>query len=127
MWGLTCKELSADWAAQRIKGLSLKTAIWNALFPHNVSGDQGGTIKTLLRSFRYPRKGPGMMWEACAEKVRGMGGIIEMDRRVVGCSYDAGAEVWTITHVDRQYNARLTNARRLISSASPRARPWTPA
>ena len=62
---MSCKEISADWAAQRIKGLSLTTAIWNALWPKK-KGGKGKVIKTLIDSFRYPRKGPGIMWEACA-------------------------------------------------------------
>src|ERR1700737_693749 len=73
VWGMSCKEISADWAAQRIKGLSLGSAIKNALFPQRISKDRTKVIKTLINSFRYPRKGPGMMWEACAEKVKTMG------------------------------------------------------
>ena len=71
---MSCKEISADWAAQRIKGLSLSTAILNALLPKTKPKDKGEVIKTLIDSFRYPRKGPGMMWEACADKVKEMGG-----------------------------------------------------
>src|SRR5262249_6244915 len=47
VWGMSCKEISADWAAQRIKGLSLRTAIWNALWPKKNSGDNGNVVKTL--------------------------------------------------------------------------------
>jgi protoporphyrinogen oxidase len=64
VWGMSCKDISADWAAQRIKGLSLGSAIKNALFPQRYNGDRTNVIKTLINSFRYPRKGPGMMWEA---------------------------------------------------------------
>ena len=74
VWGMSCKEISADWAAQRIKGLSLGSAIRNALFPKGQPKDRTKVIKTLINSFRYPRKGPGMMWEACAEKTKEMGG-----------------------------------------------------
>src|SRR4030081_2533686 len=71
VWGMSCKQISADWAAQRIRGLSLGSAIKNALLPRRSSnGDRTKVIKTLINSFRYPRKGPGMMWEACAEKVK---------------------------------------------------------
>ena len=61
VWGMSCKEISADWAAQRIKGLSLGSAIKNALFPQKQSKDKTKVIKTLINSFKYPRKGPGMM------------------------------------------------------------------
>src|SRR6202011_1697261 len=63
VWGMSCKEISADWAAQRIKGLSLKTAILNALWPKKKGGSKDKVIKSLIDSFRYPRLGPGMMWE----------------------------------------------------------------
>ena len=71
VWGIPCNEISADWAAQRIKGLSLSSAIFNALFkPNKKATDKDKLIKTLIDSFRYPKQGPGMMWEACAEKAR---------------------------------------------------------
>jgi protoporphyrinogen oxidase len=119
VWGMSCKEISADWAAQRIKGLSLKTAVWNALFPQK-GKSRHKVIKTLIDTFRYPRKGPGMMWEACADKVRAQGGLIEMGRKVVGCSYDAAAELWTVTHQGADGDRRETQARHVISSAPMR-------
>ena len=88
VWGMSCREISADWAAQRIKGLSLGSAIKNALVPQRYNGDRSKVIKTLINSFRYPRRGPGMMWEACAEKMTALGGKLEMDCRVTRCSYD---------------------------------------
>src|SRR5213075_3223359 len=78
VWGMSCKDISADWAAQRIKGLGLGTAIRNALFPRRKPKEKSAVIKTLIDSFRYPRKGPGMIWEACAHRVREMGGRIRM-------------------------------------------------
>src|SRR5918995_3728296 len=57
VWGMSCKEISADWAAQRIKGLSLGSAIKNALVPQRYNGDRTNVIKTLINSFRYPRRG----------------------------------------------------------------------
>ncbi len=119
VWGMSCKDISADWAAQRIKGLSLKTAIWNALFAGKPKA-RGQVIKTLIDSFRYPRKGPGMMWEACAAKVREMGGVIEMGRKVVGLSYDADSGQWTVRHQDAGKNVRETRATHVISSAPMR-------
>jgi protoporphyrinogen oxidase len=73
VWGMSCKEISADWAAQRIKGLSLTTAVWNALMPKRAPRDRRDVVKTLIDTFRYPRRGPGMMWETCAERVKAMG------------------------------------------------------
>jgi protoporphyrinogen oxidase len=80
VWGIPCNEISADWAAQRIKGLSLSSAIWNALFkPSAKAGDKDKIIKTLIDSFRYPKKGPGMMWERCVEKSEALGVKVEMN------------------------------------------------
>src|SRR5215469_16181593 len=62
VWGMSCDEISADWAAQRIKGLNLRTAIWDGLMRSLNRGTSQGKIKTLIESFRYPRRGPGMLW-----------------------------------------------------------------
>src|SRR6266446_3066223 len=63
VWGTSCKDISADWAAQRIKGLSLKSAIFNAILPKKKPKSKSDVIKSLIDTFRYPRRGPGMMWE----------------------------------------------------------------
>jgi protoporphyrinogen oxidase len=120
VWGMSCKEISADWAAQRIKGLSLASAIVNALFPQKESKDRGEVIKTLIDSFRYPRLGPGMMWEACADRVREMGNRVWLGQKVTGCSYDAGRRVWSVTHVDGEGRAQTLQAKDVISSAPMR-------
>ncbi len=69
VWGIPCDQISADWAAQRIKGLSLVTTIKNALLSSAVK-DKGDIIKTLIDAFDYPAKGPGMMWEMVAESIQ---------------------------------------------------------
>ena len=70
VWGMSCDEISADWAAQRIKGLDLGAAIRDALRalarPGRSRSPAAPVVKTLIESFRYPRRGPGMMWEAAA-------------------------------------------------------------
>jgi protoporphyrinogen oxidase len=116
-WGMSCKEISADWAAQRIKGLSLKTAILNALLPKQKPKNRGEVIKTLIDTFRYPRLGPGMMWEACAAKIQAMGGVIRMGHRVVGCAYNSDTGLWTVTHEDAQKQRHQIQAHHVISSA----------
>ncbi|MEM7251553.1 MAG: NAD(P)/FAD-dependent oxidoreductase [Pseudomonadota bacterium] len=77
VWGMSCKDISADWAAQRIKGLSLASAVFNALLPR-----RGTVIKTLIETFEYPRKGPGMMWERVAELVGSSHGEVQTDAAV---------------------------------------------
>ena len=82
VWGMSCREISADWAAQRIKGLSLRSAIQHALAPRPRTVDRTKVIKTLIDSFRYPRKGPGMMWDAAAAKTRAAGGEVLLGHKV---------------------------------------------
>ncbi len=95
VWGIPCNEISADWAAQRIKGLSLSSAIFNALFkPNKKATDKDKVIKTLIDSFRYPKQGPGMMWEACAEKSKAMGVTLHMNCGVQKIEYANNA--WTV-------------------------------
>jgi protoporphyrinogen oxidase len=120
VWGMTCKDISADWAAQRIKGLSLGSAIKNALFPQRYNGDRSHVIKTLINSFRYPRKGPGMMWEACAEKTKAMGGKVQMGSKVVGLDYDTTNETWTVSFKNPDGETQKLEAEHVISSAPMR-------
>jgi protoporphyrinogen oxidase len=87
VWGIPCREISADWASQRIKGLSLTQAVRNALFPRHKSSN-GAVIKTLIDSFRYPRLGPGMMWELARDRVIGAGGRVEMGCPVTAIRHD---------------------------------------
>ena len=121
VWGMSCREISADWAAQRIRGLSLGSAIKNALVPQRYNGDRSKVIKTLIHSFRYPRRGPGMMWETCAEKINALGGRIDMGRKVTRFSYDEASEVWTVEFQDRQGLAGTIEAEHVISSAPMRS------
>lgn len=120
VWGMSCREISADWAAQRIRGLSLGSAIKNALIPQRSQGDRGKMIKTLINSFRYPRKGPGMMWEACAAKVKARGGRIEMGARVIGCDYNEASSNWTLRYKNQDDIVDSVEAEHVISSAPMR-------
>ena len=66
VWGIPCHEISEDWAAQRIKNLSLKEALRQSIFGNGgVNGNK--VITSLIEQFHYPRLGPGMMWESCAK------------------------------------------------------------
>lgn len=74
VWGMPCTEIRADWAAQRIKSLSLTKAIYNALTGH-------ADTSTLINSFKYPRLGPGQMWEKFAARVEERGGEVRLNSR----------------------------------------------
>jgi protoporphyrinogen oxidase len=86
VWGIPCTEIRAEWAAQRIQGLSLARAILSATSLNRRSTD----IKTLIHSFKYPRLGPGQMWEMCRDRVRELGGEVLMRHRVSGIETKAG-------------------------------------
>jgi protoporphyrinogen oxidase len=125
VWGMSCKEISADWAAQRIKGLSLGSAIYHALIPKRKPKDRKDVVKTLIDTFRYPRLGPGMMWELCAEKIRSHGGRIVMGRRAAGVRFDSAAMLWTVTdHTGESYTAEHVISsmpiRELIGAIEPK-------
>jgi protoporphyrinogen oxidase len=94
VWGLSCTEISADWAEQRIKGLSLTEVFRHALLPRKHHG--GAVVKTLIDHFRYPSRGPGMMWAAAADKVVAQGGTVLLDRQVVSVERDAAAGRWHV-------------------------------
>ena len=118
VWGMSCDEIAADWAAQRIKGLDLLSAVIDGLKRSlGVRRTAGGAAaKTLIESFRYPRKGPGMMWEACAAKITALGGAVVMDTRVTGLAWNAGSKIWTITTVRGDGASETITARNVISS-----------
>ncbi len=75
VWGIPCGEIRAEWAAQRIKDLSLLKAIKSLFFKQTAPGKQG-VIKTLIEEFDYPQLGPGMMWDAMAGMIEEQGGEI---------------------------------------------------
>lgn len=75
VWGIPCTEIRADWAAQRIKNLSLTKAVLNALTGAN-------DTTSLIEEFEYPRLGPGQMWERFRDKVRDQGGQVRMKNAV---------------------------------------------
>jgi protoporphyrinogen oxidase len=124
VWGMSCDAISADWAAQRIKGLDLGAAIRDALVrslglrPKRKAGEP--VIKTLIESFRYPRRGPGMMWEAAAARIADQGGRVLLDRGVDGLSFDAATGIWTVSVIRRDGSRETYTARNLISSAPVR-------
>ena len=124
VWGMSCDEISADWAAQRIKGLDLGVAVMNALkkalLPQRKPKAGGPVVKTLIESFQYPRKGPGMMWEAAARKIQKRGGKVLKGREFEQLSYDAARKLWTIEVARHDGERETYTARHVISSAPVR-------
>ncbi len=89
VWGIPCNEISADWAAQRIKGLSLIETIKNAILSSQPK-DKNDIIKTLIDAFDYPEKGPGQMWEMVAESIQKQGSELKMNSGVEGVLWQKG-------------------------------------
>ncbi len=93
LWGVPVNALPADFAAQRIKNLSLANAIGNALLPARKQKD----ITSLIEEFHYPRLGPGMMWERCRALVEAMGCDVVMEARVVAVNHREGVAISVVT------------------------------
>ena len=122
VWGMSCDEISADWAAQRIKGLDLRVAVMNALTRSFRRKPKAGddVVKTLIETFQYPRKGPGMMWEAAAAKTKERGGRILMGRELTGLAYDDAQKLWRIEVATDDGKHESYTARHVVSSAPVR-------
>jgi protoporphyrinogen oxidase len=116
VWGIPCSQISADWAVQRIQRLSLGKLVVATLSRSLRTPNDGAVIKTLIDRFRYPRHGPGMLWEACARRVREQGGSVELGTRVVALECDAAAGEWRVT-TEREGERRTHRAERIISTA----------
>jgi len=122
VWGMPCDEMSADWAAQRIKGLSLWGAVVDGLkrsLGLNKKPNDGMATKTLLETFRYPRLGPGMMWEAARDRVIEGGNQILMAHSLKQLAQDQGTERWRVV-ADGPNGDVIINAAHVISSAPMR-------
>ncbi|MEM1197127.1 MAG: NAD(P)/FAD-dependent oxidoreductase [Pseudomonadota bacterium] len=122
VWGMPCDEMSADWAAQRIKGLSLWNAVTDGLkrsLGLNKKPNDGQEVKTLLETFRYPRLGPGMMWDAARDKIIATGkGQVLMGHALDQLASD-GQGGWSMT-AKGEGGAVQVRAKHAISSAPMR-------
>jgi len=124
VWGMPCDEMSADWAAQRIKGLSLGAAVIDGLkrslglnkAPNDGSGNQA---KTLLETFRYPRLGPGMMWDAARRHVEAAGNTVLMGHALKQLRQDADGR-WQMSATTATGETVTIAADHVISSAPMR-------
>jgi protoporphyrinogen oxidase len=123
VWGMSCDEISADWAAQRIKGLNLGSAIIDGLrrsLGTKAKKSDGAVAKTLIESFRYPKRGPGMMWEAATAKIKALGGEVVMDRKLQSLHWDQDNALWTIKVETGSGQEEIYKARNIVSSAAVR-------
>ncbi|MEM6320414.1 MAG: NAD(P)/FAD-dependent oxidoreductase [Bacteroidota bacterium] len=114
VWGMPCNQISADWAAQRIKNLSLKEAVRNALFKPETAKD-GTIITTLIEQFHYPRLGPGMMWEHCQKILATQNSPTYLNHKVTKV-YHQNKKVTHIKGVNEEQKEFTLNGKDFISS-----------
>jgi protoporphyrinogen oxidase len=110
VWGIPCSEIKAEWAAQRIKNLSLSVALRNALL-----GSHRQSVKTLIDEFYYPRRGPGMLWERVQGLLEGHGQRVLLNHEVVRLSRHNG-RLQSLTAVGPQGQTVVVEADHFISS-----------
>ncbi|REG84431.1 NAD(P)/FAD-dependent oxidoreductase [Algoriphagus antarcticus] len=90
VWGIPCNKLSAEWGAQRIKGISIRSIFAHALkSKKDNSIGQKNTQTSLIEKFLYPKYGPGQLWEEVALKIKDAGGEIITNTRVIDFKMDA--------------------------------------
>ena len=95
VWGVSASEISADWGAQRIKGMSMWNAVWEPIRA-SVAGkrrNKSKQVTSLIEEFEYPKLGPGMMWERCTEQVIAQGGEVRMETKVTAVHVEDGNAV----------------------------------
>ena len=109
VWGIDCKDIGSDWAAQRIKGLSLLTAVKFALFPNSKKRP-----KTLVDKFYYPRLGAGMLWEKFEEVIKSKGIEVVKNRTVTNVK--SNGDIFTITYIDEDGNQTSVDAKNIFFS-----------
>lgn len=91
VWAVPATAISADWGAQRIKGMSLWSAVWEPLRARlGARRDRSKQVTSLIEEFQYPKYGPGMMWERCQEKVEAAGSKVVLDTPVARIRHQGG-------------------------------------
>ncbi len=122
VWGVSCKEIRPEWGAQRIKGLSIVSALKHALLSRERKGRASGAQKdvetSLIERFLYPKLGPGQLWEQLARRVEAQGGQIVRNARVCGLQVSDG-QINQVTVVDDTTGERRAFDARLVFSTMP--------
>jgi protoporphyrinogen oxidase len=121
VWGVPCGEISAEWGAQRIKGLSITRALAHAarqLLPRDASAAQKATETSLIERFFYPKFGPGQLWEETARRVERKGARVLLNHRVVAVTHQDGRLV-SVDVVDERGGGRIVFPVRNVISTMP--------
>ncbi len=117
VWAVPASELSADWGAQRIKGMSLWGAVWEPIRARlaGARADRSKQLTSLIEQFQYPKYGPGMMWERCHDLVVAQGSKVQFRSKVTAITHRDGRAV-SVTSVDESGAHTTTPANHVISS-----------
>ena len=118
VWGMDCADISADWAAQRIKGLNLYQAIISSFGTDKRPSGNDTIIKTLINSFRYPRLGPGQMWERTRDRIVERGGHVMMGSTISAISQHAATGKWIAVVTDAYGRETKVTADHVVSTAA---------
>jgi protoporphyrinogen oxidase len=108
VWGVPCTEISSEWGAQRIKGLSITSALKHAIgsvFSSRRDVAQKDVETSLIERFLYPKFGPGQMWEVAAERILAAGGVIKLRQRIVGI-HRFGSRITGVDVIDETTGTR---------------------
>jgi protoporphyrinogen oxidase len=119
VWGVSTSEIRAEWAAQRINGLTFFAAVKSAFF-----GNRGNTVKSLINEFHYPRYGPGQMWESMTGAIEQQGGAVELNAPVRRIELGDGGVVAVETATERFEPSAVISSlplRNVIEMVSPAA------
>ncbi|MBW3536579.1 MAG: NAD(P)/FAD-dependent oxidoreductase [Actinobacteria bacterium] len=111
VWGVPADEIEADWAAQRIKNLSLVRAVIDSILPKRNKKD----VTSLIEEFNYPKYGPGMMWEKARELVEAKGTKVIMESAVTAIHHEGGRAV-AVTAQTRDGSSTRYDATDVVSS-----------
>lgn len=124
VWGTKCTDMSAEWGAQRVKGLSIRKAIVHALRKlFKIGALSGKGVETsLIEQFLYPALGPGQMWEHVRDKVLAMGGEVRMGSEVVGLEGE-GSNITKVTVRSSGLEEKIS-ADYVFSTTDVRALSW---
>jgi protoporphyrinogen oxidase len=122
VWGEECRNISAEWGAQRIKGLSIAKSIAHIVKqvfrPRNRDIRQKDVETSLIEQFLYPKLGPGQMWETVAEQVCRQGGTLIKHQSVVRIQATAD-QITAVTAVDPRSGETTTYAADYVFSTMP--------
>lgn len=106
LWGRHPREISADWGAQRVKGLSIRALLRDMLRKAFGTKDKGQVETSLIEQFWYPKLGPGQLWETVAKEVQALGGVILTGHTVTALACENG-RIHTVYCGEKEFKADL--------------------